>query len=102
MNTLKEIANKYAESYYPRGKTPHDAYSGARNGFMAGYNAAFEWIDVEDRLPDTDRAILAMNQETKTVWTSNMDEGKIYPLGAKSLFGVITEATHWREIEIPE
>jgi len=75
----------------------------ACDAFEAGYKSAFEWTSVKDRLPDTDRGILASNRDDKTVvWTSNMDmkRGIITPISFT--FWGTYYATHWREIEIPE
>jgi hypothetical protein len=66
--------------------------------FKKGYKAAFEWINVNDRLPDSDRAILAKNEDAGLVWVSNYEEGRIIPY-SDSFWGVL-EATYWREIEI--
>jgi hypothetical protein len=68
--------------------------------YQTGYRAAFGWTPVKDRLPDTERAVLVKDERTNAVWTSNMVDGRIVPLEA-TLIDII-EATHWREIEIPE
>jgi hypothetical protein len=70
------------------------------DGFMTGHRAAFEWISVKDRLPDNDRAVLVKNEQQGVVWVSNAIAGRIIPLKG-TLTGTI-EASHWREIEIPE
>ena len=54
MKTLHELAIEYAKSIY---QEEYDDPTFApdvfqtKNDFAAGYNAAFEWISVEDELP---------------------------------------------------
>jgi hypothetical protein len=70
-------------------------------GYKAGYKAAFEWVSVDDGLPDNGRAILVFNQDCGVVWVSNAhNEGGIISLD--SPFWGEFKATHWREIEVPE
>jgi Protein of unknown function (DUF551). len=75
---------------------------GFSDGFAEGYKAAFEWISVEDKLPNSDRAILAANfdDSIRPIWASNVRNGLITPID-DPFFGSYN-ATHWREIEIPE
>jgi hypothetical protein len=63
MIELKELANKYAESHYSRTgpQAKSDAYSGARNGFIAGVNFAHRWARFSDELPPSGVEILAKN-----------------------------------------
>ena len=88
MKTIKETSEDYA--------------TGFSDGFAEGYKSAFEWISVEDKLPDSDRAILAanFNDSMRPIWASNMCNGIIGPLD-DPFFGLYY-ASHWREIEIPE
>jgi hypothetical protein len=59
MKTIKERANDYAETRYSRSKHPTaDAYSGARNGFLAGVEEAQYWIGVDEALPELDVPVL--------------------------------------------
>ena len=93
MDKLKEKANAYAEMWYPKG-SEHDAYSGARNGFMAGFNCAkrmVEWIDVnnKERPIPKDRKDILIKLENGKVYRFEEDwqsERKI--------------VTHWRFINI--
>jgi len=94
MKTLKEIANKYAELHYPA-DSKHNAYSGARNGFMAGYNFAksmLDWIDVNDRtkpIPKNRKDILI-----------KLENGKIYRY-EENWERERKIVTHWRFINLP-
>ena len=125
MKTFKEKAYKYAMDKCPYNTTSCKAeycyaWMPANGGcqwydasihvikkgeddYIAGYRAAFEWISVEDKLPDSDRAILAANFEStaRPIWTSSMNEdGEITALEIP--YFATFSATHWREIEIPE
>jgi hypothetical protein len=68
-------------------------------GYKAGYKAAFEWVSVDDGLPDNGRAILAFNEVCRAVWVSNrVEDGGVIPLNPP--FWGEFKATHWREIEM--
>jgi hypothetical protein len=68
------------------------------DAFLSGYTKGFEWTSIDIELPDSDRAILAKNEENGLVWVSNFVEGRIIPY-SDPFFGVL-KATCWREIEI--
>jgi hypothetical protein len=96
MKTLREKATDYVSNYMiPAAGLRVNVYA----AFKAGYMDAFAWISVNNRLPEDDRAILAKNENIKTVWASNMLGDGIAPLEVSS-FKIF--ATHWREIEVPE
>lgn len=96
METLKKKASEYASNYtIPAVGLKVNAYA----AFKAGYRDAFKWTSVKDRLPEDDRAILAKNENIRTVWASNMLGDGIAPLEVSSLR---IFATHWREIEVQE
>jgi hypothetical protein len=97
MGTMEEKAKDHADGH---DDTRIASETIAYVAYRIGYEAAFEWTSVEDQLPDNDRAVLVKDERTNAVWTSNMVDGRIVPLEA-TLIDII-EATHWREIEIPE
>jgi len=59
MKTIKDIANEYAETRYSRKEHQSaDAYSAARNGFIAGFNFAQQWVNGKEELPEEGSMIL--------------------------------------------
>ena len=100
METLKELSKSYADQCYAVNSAEIGGvlYRETIKDFEAGYKAAFRWISVNDRLPDTGRAVLAMDECTRLVWTSNCIEGRIDSYPDPFLCDLI-EATHWREID---
>ena len=107
MKTLKELSKEYADRLYsdnlPEDGTNSVLCRGSMKDFEAGYKAAFKWISVEDRLPDTERAILAMNEDAQIgfVWVSNCVQGQIYPY-TNPFLNELIEATHWRKINLED
>jgi hypothetical protein len=96
MKTMREKAAEYVKNnMIPAAGLRVNTYA----AFKAGYRTAFEWIGINDCLPKDDRAILAKNENTRTVWASNMLGDGIAPL---EVFSSRIFATHWREIEAPE
>ena len=58
------------------------------DAFLAGYNAANEWIRVEDELPKNDTQIVMKNTEwVETMFYTSDDEESLK-----------TEYTHWKQI----
>ena len=95
METVKEKAEVFAKKNVNVNAGPRlNTYI----GYVAGYEAAFEWISVETELPDNDRAVLAYNEDDKVIWVSCMENGKIVP-HEYNFFGIYY-ATHWREVEL--
>jgi hypothetical protein len=91
MKTLHELAIEYAKSIY---QEEYDDPTFApdvfqtKNDFAAGYNAAQEWISVEDELPKDGTEILVKNTEwTDYMFYTSDDEDTIR-----------AEYTHWRPI----
>ena len=83
MKTLEEKAKEYSEKV-SNGKH----YRDLEIGFLAGYNAANEWISVEDELPDNETQIAMKNTEwVETMFYTSDDEESLK-----------TEYTHWKQI----
>lgn len=101
MKIVEEKAKEYADQCYAINPDEIGGvlYRETIKDFTAGYKTAFKWISVNDEMPNDDRAILAMNKESKLVWSSNMEDGEILPY-VDLMFGEEEPATHWREIEI--
>ena len=58
---MKSIEEKMNDAYKNAGS---NAYFG--NGFYAGYKAAFEWISVDDELPENETYILVKYRYDET------------------------------------
>jgi hypothetical protein len=99
MKTLKEIANTYAETHYPNGCVSN-AYSGARNGFMAGVNFAQKWNSVNDKLPNEtgwNKAPYLVKTEIG-LSVAGYTNGWFHYKGGLCLKN--SSVTHWRYIEL--
>ena len=97
MKTIKEKANNYAETRYPK-NSKNDAYSAARNGFMAGAECAQRWINVADELPeDGEEDVLCR------LWNDKYSMGFCWDgtwfLDPEFMFK-LHRVTHWRPIEL--
>ena len=71
MKTIKEAANNYAETRYSKKENPTaDAYSAARNGFIAGVEFTKQWTRIEDELPNHYDKVLVnrKNSELFVCW----------------------------------
>lgn len=95
MKTLHELAIEYAKSIY---QEEYDDPTFApdvfqtKNDFAAGYNAANEWISVEDELPKDGTYIVMTHkgfsqEDISFIFYENSDESDL-----KANF------THWRPI----
>jgi len=115
MDKIKEAANKYAEERYSRKEHPTaDAYSGARNGFIAGVEFAQQWISVDDEFPPINENVFIKFDFFGGI-ELNLDEHEriSYTVGhrftaggeirwAHSSHGFLRsiKPTHWRPIEL--
>jgi len=101
METLKELSKSYADKCYAVNPAEIGGvlYRETIKDFEAGYKAAFRWISVKEKLPDSERAVLAMDEHTRLVWTSNCIQGQFNSYTEPVLCDLI-EATHWREIDL--
>ena len=84
MKTLEEKAEEYTENAYivfPQ--------SAVKSAFIAGYKAAFEWINVDDELPENETYI--------NIKLKNGDLGaRFYESIDKDM--LLNTSTHWRPI----
>ena len=87
MKTPEQMAEEYCAS-------PHE-----KDAFLAGYQAAQQWINVKDRLPEEDVDVaIGWFQKTasnKTFWTVDAAQltNKVF-----SGWRVYPEVTHWMEL----
>ena len=108
MCEIKNSANEYAQKRYPR-PCVHDAYSGARNGFIAGVNFAQKWNLVDQLLPP-DQCIVLTKVDYPGVgfditydialYVKDIKEWVVRRHYSNPKFKYIP--THWRPIEIIE
>ena len=97
MKTIKDTANKYAESRYSRKAHPTaDAYSAARNGFIAGYEFAQQWINVNDELPEENVYVLVMQDDSDYTDIAYLEDGEWYY--SNNDLQLSFNPTHWRNI----
>jgi hypothetical protein len=96
MKTIKEIANEYAETWYSRTgpQAKSDAYSGARNGFIAGVNFATRWISINDEKPEKNTMIL-VKKINGTIVLAFFDLISFY----KEKENITSSVSSWRYIE---
>ena len=83
MKTPEQKAEEYVANAYivfPQ--------SAVKTAYIAGYNAANEWISVEDELPENETQIVMKNTEwVETMFYTSDDEESLK-----------TEYTHWKQI----
>lgn len=81
--TPEEMAEEYASKiyqlkYYVDGRRKHSqgqqglVWLAGKNGFLAGYKAARQWISVKDRLPEVNTDVLV---KVSKGWVESDDNG---------------------------
>ena len=92
MKTLHELAIEYAKSIYQEEYDDPtfapDVYQ-SKNDFAAGYKAAFEWISVDDELPENETYInlKLKNGDLGARFYENIDKDML-----------LRTCSHWRPI----
>ena len=101
MKTLKELSKEYADNCYAVNPGGIDGvlYRETMKDFEAGYKAAFRWISVEKELPNSNRVVIAMNEDITLVWSTYLEGKGLLPY-VDLMFGEEIPATHWREIDL--
>ncbi len=81
---MTKLPEELAEGFVNQEDTGSDTFAhGLRNGFLAGYQAAKQWISVKEQLPEYDVEVLTfetgnykVNAVSKyTQWWWDSDEG---------------------------
>jgi len=99
LDTLALLAASYACDYRdgPRSNIPPDShlvYSVAYDAFLAGYEAAQQWISVKDRLPEMRPMVLAMCTDGyELAYYGMYGGGWTNTLGTEHL-----NVTHWHRL----
>lgn len=101
MKTKQQLAEDYANNTRPiEGLDKHDApfltafehHEDVSDAFIAGYEAAQQWISVDDELPQNITTVLVCGNSMRT--TALFEDGFFYPD-----FGVVGSIiTHWLPI----
>lgn len=98
MKTIEEKAEEYAKNKI-KGYNDYflqPQFSNAKTDFAAGYNAANEWISVDDELPENMRAVIVRDNGISPIRSIALFQDNIfYPD-----FAVLKHEniTHWRPI----
>ena len=91
MKTPEQMAEEYASEY-----VTDPGYILSKSGFLAGYQAAQQWISVKERLPKEGmEVVIGWFQQTasnKLYWTTDVAilTNKVF-----SGWRVYSEVTHW-------
>lgn len=79
----------------------------SKQDFIAGYNAANEWVRVEDRLPELGEKVLVyfapIDNQLMGILAFDMDANKIFGVFYKDAFSFNhgEDITHWMSLPTP-